>query len=337
MAAPGMTAHLVTFVVTGALVAAAGAALARHGDALGDRTRMGKLWIGAVLLAAATSLPELVTDVSAVRLGAPDLAVGDLFGSSLANMLILAAVDLLPPRVGLLRRIALEHALAAGVAILLTTLAATFILVRFAPMLGGVSVGALVLLAVYLAGIRAIYRNVPPTANPALTNAEDGGPSLRAAVVGLAAAALVILLAAPHLAGSAVALAEDTGLGATFFGTVLVGLATSLPELATSISAVRLRAYDLAIGNLFGSNAFNMVIILALDVAHPGGSIFAAIDPAHAISATLATAVMALGLGAIVFRAERRLALIEPDSLLIVVGYALAIWLLFHYTQGLTP
>jgi cation:H+ antiporter len=152
----------------------------------------------------------------------------------------------------------------------------------------------------------------------------------RRALLRFAVAAAVVLVAAPGLAWSAQGIATVTGLGDTFVGTWLVGLATSLPELVASLAAVRLGAFDLAVGNLFGSNAINMALLLPLDLAQPG-SLFAALDPAHAISALFAIVLMSLGLAAVVYRAERRFAMLEPDSLLILVAYGAAIGVMYAY------
>lgn len=322
---------LLTFLLAGLAVVLAGVALARAADAIGAATGIGRLWIGTILLALGTSLPELVTDVSAVRLGLPNLAAGDLFGSSLANMLILGVIDLLPPRVGVLRSVALGHALSACTAILLTCLAAAFVFVQLAPAAGGVGLGASLLLVLYLAGARAGYLHqrtagdLPPPPTP------RARARLGWALAGFALAAAVVLAAAPRFAASAGALAHASGLGTTFFGTALVGLATSLPELASSIAAVRMRAYDLAVGNLFGSNACNMLVLFAMDLAHPG-SIFLALHPAHALTALFGVALMALGLAAIVFRADRIRLSLEPSSLLVVLGYFLALGFLWTAT-----
>lgn len=100
-------------------------------------------------------------------------------------------------------------------------------------------------------------------------------------------------------------------------GTTLVALSTTLPELVSSLAAVRLGAHDLAIGNLFGSNAFNMVLLVPLDLAQPG-ALLAQVSPTHAltcITAVLATQVALLGQ---LFRAERRRPLIEPDAWLVI-------------------
>lgn len=138
---------------------------------------------------------------------------------------------------------------------------------------------------------------------------------LVASFLGLAA---VVATAGTILARSADRLAGHSGLGRTFVGTALVALTTSLPELVASIAAVRLGAFDLAIGNVFGSNAFNMVLFVPLDAAHPG-ALFAAVSPAHAVTAVaviVATAIAILGL---LEHEERRTPLLEPDAVLVVL------------------
>jgi cation:H+ antiporter len=321
--------YALVFVASGAVVVLAGTRLARHADSIAEATRLGRLWIGSVLLAAATSLPELTTDVSAVRLGAADLAVGDLFGSSMANMLILALVDLLPPRRRVLRRATLDHALSASLAISVNALAAVLVVLRPERTLLSVGPGSLLLPLVYLAGTRAVYRQALRE-GPAAEAEGPARPVLSRAVRGFSLAALAVFVAAPAFAWSAKGIAEVTGLGNTFVGTWLVGVSTSLPELVASVAAVRLGAFDLAVGNLFGSNAFNMAIFFALDAAQPG-SLFAAIDPSHALSALFAVILMSMGVAAIVYRAERRFAMLEPDSLLMVLTYGLGIWLLYGH------
>lgn len=337
--------YVLAFVASGAVVVFAGGALARHADSIAAATRLGRLWVGAVLLAGATSLPELTTDLTAVRIGAADLAIGDLFGSSMANMLILSMIDLVPHRGRVLRRVALDHALAATLAISLNGLAAAFVLVRSDVEFLGMSPGSALLFAVYLVGARWVYQHMtredlapPPAAAAADPTTEAApeaatAPPLRRSILGFAIAAAAILASAPALAWSARGIAVVTGLGETFIGTWLVGLATSLPELVASVAAVRMGSFDLAVGNLFGSNALNMAIFLPLDLAHPG-SLFASLDPNHALSALFAIVLMSFGLAAIVYRAKRRRAVVEPDSLLMLVAYLFAMWLLYTYVAG---
>lgn len=329
--------HVLAFIASGVAVVLAGTALARYADAMAEATKLGRLWIGSVLLAGATSLPELTTDISAVRLGATDLAVGDLFGSSMANMLILAVVDLLPPRKQVLQQVAIDHALSASLAMSLNALAAALVIIRPAFAVSWLGPATLLLFFAYVAGTRVVYRHATRetlAATAPLTSHETTtAPPLRRALLGFAAAAGIVLAAAPVFAWSAKGIAETTGLGNTFVGTWLVGLATSLPELVASVAAVRMGAFDLAVGNLFGSNAFNMAIFLPLDLVQPG-SLFDSLDSAHAVSGAFSVVLMSLGLAAIVYRAKRRFTMLEPSSALMLVAYVLGIWLLFQHSVG---
>jgi cation:H+ antiporter len=256
----------------------------------------------------------------------------------MANMLILALIDLLPPRRRVLAHAAFEHALAASLAIALNALAGALVVIRPQATAWGIGPGSLMLFVLYLAGTRAVYRHThreaasAATSDPKASRRQVEWRALRPTLWRLAAAALVILVAAPAFAWAAQGIATLTGLGDTFVGTWLVGLATSLPELAASLAAVRMGAFDLAVGNLFGSNALNMAVLLPLDLVHPG-SLFAALDPGHALSALFAVILMSLGVAAIVFRAERRFSMLEPDSVLILLAYGAALWLTYEYAH----
>jgi cation:H+ antiporter len=323
---------LACFLGSAAAVWALGVALARYADVIAERTRLGGVWIGTVLLAGATSLPELGTSLSAVGLDAANLAVGNLFGSSMANMLILAVVDLLLRHERMLSRVAFDHALAASLAIALNGLAAVFVLLGPDLAVLRVSPGSVLLFGAYLASTRVLYRHGQRDESPARVPADEVAEamSLGHAARGFALAALGLIVVAPAFAWSAHGIALESGLGDTFVGTWAVGLSTSLPELVTSLAAVRRGAFDLAVGNLFGSNALNMALFLPLDLLEPG-SLFRGLDPAHAASALLAAVLMALGLAAILYRAKRRFGMIEPDSALVLLTYLLGLWLLFQH------
>lgn len=322
------------FLICGGVVVAASVALARHADAIAVATGLGRLWIGTVLLALATSLPEISTDIVAVRLGAADLAVGDLFGSSMANMLILALIDLAMPHQQLLRRATLDCALVACLAIALNASAGLLVATAASRTVLGIGVGSSLLVVMYGLGMRIVLRHSHQAAAATGTPGVEatGRPAeLRHALRGFVLAAAVVLIVAPAFAWSAKGLAESSGLGHTFVGTWLVGFSTSLPELVASMAAVRLGAFDLAVGNLFGSNALNMVILFLLDLAAPGGTVTANLDPGHVQTALLAIILMAIGLGTIAYRAERRIAFVEPGSALMVLTYAVGVAILYTH------
>jgi cation:H+ antiporter len=344
-----MTHAILLFLGAGAVLIVAATFLTRAADEVAERTGIGRVWMGSVLLAAATSLPELSVDIAAVRQGAPDLAAGDLFGSSMANMLILAVLGLVPPRDEIFRRASLDLTLSGALAIVLNAVAALLIFTQSSTVVAGISPGSLLLFLLFVVGSHVVYRQreaAPPAtpppvlaASPESMSAEGGAeapapPSLRPSLLRFALATLVIFLIAPTFADSAHVIAEGSGLGTTFFGTLFVGASTSLPEIVTCIAAVRLGAFDLAVGNLFGSNVFNMTIFLAMDLASPGTSIFAMVNQSHVVSAFIAMILMALGIASIVFRAKRRFALVEPGSVLMVIGYVAGLVALYRVNAG---
>lgn len=325
-----------------AVIVVAGTALARCADAIAEATGLGRLVVGSVLLAAATSLPELTVDLSAIRLGLPDLAVGDLFGSSLMNLLILAAIDLLPQSSGkMLSRSAAAHALSGLLSIALTGLAALALLTSRDMAKGeflGVHVWVWLIVLGYGLGVRAVFidqRIALRAAREAELPAEKLHPqwSLRRSSAGFVAAASVILVVGPYLAKTAGEFARLTGLGESFVGTTLVALSTSLPELVATLAAVRIGAFDLAVGNVFGSNAFNMVLLLPLDAMHPG-PLLAAASSTHAVSSLAAVVATSTAIMGQLYQAPKRWRFLEPDAWLVMAMILGALTLVYANGNG---
>jgi cation:H+ antiporter len=322
------------FVAAAAVLTRAGVQLSRAGDEIAQRAGLSRLFVGMLLVAAATSLPEIVTDVSAGVADAPDLAVGDLFGSSMANMAILAVIDLLH-RHRVWPSVEIGHARVASVAVGLTALAVLGILTPPGIAVGWVGIDTVAIAVAYVAAVAWMRRSptgrfgeseVLPVAT-GWTRPERG--ALRPAVVRFAVATAVILVTAPALAYSGREIADASGMGETFVGTALLALCTSLPELVASIAAVRIGAHDLAVGNLFGSNAFNMAALVLVDVAYTPAALFPSVDPGQAVAGIGAILLMALALAALVHGTETRARRLEPDAFLLLVAYAgalFAVW-----------
>ena len=327
-----MSAWLV-FLLSGAVVVLAGIRLSRDGDAIADRTGLGGAWVGAILVAAATSLPELTTDLYAVRQGTSALAIGDLFGSSMANMLILAIADLTIRQVRVLTRVTINQALVGSLAIALTATAAAGTLTGRGLTLFGIGWAPLAIFFGYAAGMRVLHFNrpEPPFETPAeVAEGVRQAPALRRALLGFGLAALAIVLAARYLASSTAELAELLGISTGFAGMVLLAVATSLPELVVSLESVRRGSYDLAVGNLLGSNCFNMVILFALDLADGPGSLLAQAGPEAPVGALFAILLMGQVLLEVLNRAERRVWFLEPNALLLALMYLLGLYLTYQ-------
>jgi cation:H+ antiporter len=315
----------VTFALSASVIIVAGSALAVLAEVIVRRTGLGSLWFGAVAVAFVTSLPELVTGISAVRRDAVGLALGDLFGASMLNMAILAAVTLLFTTRRLLQRAALENVLSAMLAVSLTALAVMLIAVDAVPAVGGVALGSIALAAGYLGGGFAI-RERQAAADVEEHVAIGANISLLTAQIGFLAAAAAILAAGPLLAGSADRLADRTGAGETFFGAVAVALVTCLPELSVSISALRIGAFNLAVANLMGSNATNMALILPLDLAYDGPPILEQADAGILAAAGAAIVLTSIGTTAIVLKAERSRLPVDLAAVLMLVVYMVGVW-----------
>jgi cation:H+ antiporter len=328
-----MATILLYFFGAASVVAFCGIYLTRYADVIGQKTRLGRTLAGIILLATATSLPELAVDCNLAYSGQADLVMGDLLGSSLMNLLILAILDLIhrgPTHI--LTGRAAAHALSATMSIVMTGICLLFLITPFRFTLAGVGPGSLLLAATYLLGLRLVYYDQQYGMKKATAGDEapdDSKVPLKHAVIGYAVSAIGILLAAPVLASSAEDLATASGLGGTFIGTTLVAISTSMPEMVTTLAAVRSGAFDLAVGNILGSNTFNMLILLPADLFYDG-SLLTSASATHAVTAVcviLATSFVTLGL---LYRPEHRYWFIEPDAALVITVILAAFGLVYY-------
>jgi cation:H+ antiporter len=324
-----------TFVALAVVIVFAGTFLARYADALGELTGMGRSLAGLVLLAMATSLPELATDCSAALIGAIDLAAGDLLGSCLFNLLILGMLDMMfRSRGRMLSPQAAAHALGAITSILLTSIALLFILWRIDASVVGVGVGTIVIAACYLFCLRWVYADHrygrSDLMAPAVESPDVEQYTLRHATIGYLVTTAVIFAAAPLLARTAENLAVVSGLGGTFVGTTLLALTTSLPELVTTAAALRMGSFDMAVGNIFGSNSFNIAIMFGVDACYRDGALLASISATHAVTAVAVIIVTSIATMGLLYRAEKRYWLIEPDAVLVIVLVLAALGLVYQ-------
>lgn len=346
-----LIAWLGLFALASVFIVGAGAMLARSGDRIADRTGLGGLLIGMVLIAAATSLPEVAVTVAAALEGAPDLALGNLLGSSMANMALLAVVDL-AYRGRVWHRASPGHARTAATAIALTAIAVLAIQRPFGLAVGWVGIESIVIFVGYVSLIAWTRRSPTPAVSAGATShqevllaraaAEAGAPedagvppgsavpgSLRRDLLTVGLAAAIILGAAPFLVLAADGIATESGLGETFVGASFLALATSLPELATALAAVRIGAFDLAVGSLLGSNAFNMAIIVVADFFYFPGPILANVDPAQAFVGVAAILLMAIVLAGLIHEARTRAARLEPSSAMALAAYFVLMFLIW--------
>jgi cation:H+ antiporter len=327
----------VEFLVSAALITYASTQLARFGDVIALRTRLGRLFIGTLMIAAVTSLPEVLTTISALFQGIPNLAAGNLFGSNMFNMVLLAFLDLAHYKQRLLRRAAMRHALSGSLTVFLIGLAVFFLVARLPLHIGWVGVDSIVMLLAYFVAMRLIEGQSRQQigGGDADELLPEGLPGMRTALIGFSLASAALIVITPWMVSTSARIAEITGLGTTFIGATLVAAVTSLPEVVTTFAAARIGADDMAIGNLFGSNLFNMAALGLGDLFYLQGLLFSAIDPSFVLVGLLGLIMTGLGLIGNLARLERRLLFVELDALALILTYFGGMVLL--YLRGGSP
>ncbi len=316
------------------VIAVGGYWVSRFGDVIGERVGLSGSWVGLVLLATVTSLPELVSGVTSVTVQrSPDLAVGDVLGSCLFNLLLLAIIDLIYRKHQMYADAASGHVLSLAFAVIMLGLVGLNVLSgsRIGALPATLDVATVANILVYLLALRVIFtferrqlltssKHAPPDEAPQM--------SLRAAGLGYALSAACVVAAGIWLPAATVKLANAMGWTSAFAGTLFMAVATSLPELAVTLSAVRIGALDMAIAALLGSNLFNMVVLAVDDIAYDGPLLS---DASGANAITLFSALIANGLVAagLIYRSEERpLRAVSWTSLGLVLVYGLNVWLL---------
>jgi cation:H+ antiporter len=258
--------------------------------------------------------------------GAPDIAVGDVLGSCVFNLLLIAVLDFLHREPPLYRTVSRAHILSAGFSIMLIGLA-TFSLLSADPAtlrVGHVGIYTPAIFILYLVAVRTIYIHERKHAARMSDVVNHADITMRQACVRYAAASAIVLAAGIAMPFAAVRLAAAMGWGQSFVGTLLVAAATSLPEAASTLGALKIGAIDLAIGNLFGSNLFNILILAFDDLAYSKGPLLWNVSQSHAVSGVSAIIMTGAAIVGLLYRpATRVLRIAGWLSLTIVLTYVL--------------
>jgi len=320
----------------------AGTRLARYGDAIAEKTGLGRIWIGLVLLAVITSVPELVTGISSVALvKLPDLAVGDLLGSCIFNLAILALLDILYRPGPVLSQASPRNIRLAGIAILITAVAVGGILAwgQF-PLLavGWVGILSIIIPILYAVGIWRIFRSerdYQPSPAAAVPLQYKELP-IRRVYFGFALAAVAVIGAGIWLSfiGGEIVGAYDWH--ASFVGSLFLAITTSMPELVVTIAALRLGAIDMAVADILGSNMFNIAIITPVDIFSRQGPVLSLVSRAHVTTAVVAIVMSLLVIVGLRFRQKRKtFGFISWQAVALIGLYIFGIYRLFVSGVGL--
>jgi len=327
----------IIFLLAAIAVLISGQKLTKAADELAEVTGMSRGFVGVILLGFVTSLPEMVSTLSAtVFVNAPNLALGNIFGSNAANLAILALLDLiLVQKVQEKRhRLDSENQLTAYLSLIIISLALMGLAGRGFWHIFHIDLFSVFIAAAYIIGLKKLHKFQPATATNCADNNET--PETEQKIIppelkrSLLINAGVIVAASMALATSAEHIAEITGWGSTFVGNSLLAVATSLPEIVDTFSAVKIGSFAMAAGNIFGSYLFNIAILALAVLCFFRSSIFAAASQSQSLIAAIGLFMSGLYLFSGLYGSQRKLAGRWPvDSLLIVGTYLFSLYALF--------
>ena len=324
------------FAICLAAITVAGYRLSIYGSVIAERTGMGDTFAGLVLLATVTSLPELITGVSAVTLAdVPDIAIGSLLGSCVFNLALLVILDFLYREESVYSKAHQGHVLSAGFGIVVIGFVGFSVFestVRILPSLGYIGLYTPVIVASYLLAMRTVFRYERDHRAEFVEETTEHMPdvTLRTASIRYALAALVVIAAGAWLPAVGDQMARQMGWQQSFVGTMFIAFATSAPELVVTVAALRLGALNMAIGNLLGSNLFNIAIVAVVDLAYLKGPILSNVSSVHSVSAMSAMIMTGIFIIGLFYRARTRLyRTVGWASLMLLTVYLINSYILF--------
>ncbi|WP_244533037.1 sodium:calcium antiporter [Geitlerinema sp. PCC 9228] len=324
--------NLVVFVMAAIAIAAMGTKMAAVSDRLADSTGLGEAMVGGILLGGSTSLSGIVTSVTAATHNHPELASSNAIGGIAAQTAFLALAD-----IGY-RKANLEHAAASAANLMQGTLLVTLLSIPLLAMSGpqvhflGIHPATVILVAAYIFGIRLVSQTKEdPMWMPRLTEQtrldkpEAASTSqtswwqlwgqfiLLAAIVGVAGYAI---------AKTGIAIAAATGISESSMGSLFTGVATSLPELITTVAAVRQGALTLAVGGVIGGNSFDLLLLAFSDIGYRWGSIYGTLQMPQIFLIALTILMTGLLLLGLLRREKHGIGRIGFESFLVLMFYA---------------
>lgn len=337
--------NLAIFAASAAAVWLAGTRIATYADAIAFHTGIGHAAVGLILLGGITSLPEVAVALFSSIAGNPVLAVNNLLGGVGMQKALLAACDPLIGKEALTIVVSSPTLLLqAALSVLMLVIVAVAITLGDIPLFG-IGIWSWTLMVTYGWSVWMLARSEGrqpwlaqdvSVQNRESVHKEQEAPAphdrhtLKSVALKAAVAGSVILTAGFLLSQTGNAIADQTGLGQSFVGAVLLALSTSLPELSTVTSAMRMRQYEMAISDIFGTNLFNITLIFLVDAAHDGGPVLSEVGTFSLFAALLAIALTVIYLIGLIERRNHTIGRMGYDSLAALAVYLGGLLLLFR-------
>ena len=248
--------------------------LANYVDLIDKKTDLSGAFIGGVILAAVTSLPELFTSISAVLfVKQPDLVMGNILGSNLFNMCIFGGAALIAAKSLCRSTIGSSHFKTTVITFIMFSIMLLPVVFKKDYTVAGISVYSIILLVLYACSIKFM------AGDSAESEGEDNSDlTIKQIIIRFVIMAVLLVVASIFITIAADHLSEEFNLGKTVGGALFLGVATSLPELTSSIALIRKGNFNACAGNVMGSGVFNFCIISVADILYRGGSVYISKD-----------------------------------------------------------
>lgn len=321
-----LTPNIIIFSMSALSTIIFGTYLAKYGDILASITGLGRLFIGSILVALATSLPELSANISAVLLTPPNpsLALGNVFGANMVNMAVFAIIALLFGGKAVLDQISKNQWYLATLAVVMTIIVLLFGLVNISLSLLNVGISSFIILGIYLLGLRIIY-----ITKPSESEEEDQSVEISAlkawSIFGMIS--LGVIISGYFLAFSVDNIAEISGVASSTLGIIVVSLVTTMPEASSYIASVRMKAADLGVAGLFGSCVFNLTIIFYADIFY-AKSIINQFEKAHLIACIVSLLLISIAALLVYFKNNTQSYIKNLTLFVIILVYGIGILLI---------
>ncbi len=306
--------------------------LSGYADIISRNTKIGGLLAGTILLAVATSLPELTATISASVIGNADIAVGNGLGSIIFNIFFLFLLDIYFRNKRLFLKVSDDHLYTAVIALLLCVVTAGGLMLHYPLSFFGISVISLLVVVIYVGGMFYISKKQNDAAEEEGKKASpDENVNIRRTLIKFITFAAIIFVSGSALSISGDVMSNTTGISATAVGSILVATATSLPDAVSVFVALRLANVNMAIGTILGSNIFNVLVTAIGDVFYRDGSIW--MDTSDQTTIIAIAGFVLTGLVMIIVKRDRTrnaFTYMVP-SLVVVLGYIIMIASILFY------
>ena len=341
-----LSANFLIFILAATTTWFAGSKLSTYGVVIGDRLNISHSILGFFVVAAATSLPELVITITGALKGDAALVLNDMFGGISMQTAIIAIADMLAVSAPI-TYFAFHSSLLLEAALLILVLSFTLaiIFIKDFLIIGWVGLGALLVTSLYILCIFVLHRyeadkqwipiEIPEQAKDKIAKVQgvwlEQKRPLKDLVMLFILFTFLVLGASLVLVSTAINIASQTGLGSSFIGSTLLAATTSLPELSVTITAVSMGAYSMAISNIFGSNMIMFALVLPAEVFYHQGAILQEADKSAIYAIISGIFLTAIYLAGLLLRDRTSFLRMGIDSILVLVFYLLTFVAFYHF------